>query len=85
MVKELIELLNFNELEEDMKATDCEIVEIFHSFIHTTNKFIPISLEENRTAAEKPTPVIKETIDMLEPTPDMNGNISAKVTQPLLP
>jgi hypothetical protein len=25
-------------------------------------------------AAEKPTPVINKTIDMLEPTPEINGN-----------
>jgi hypothetical protein len=56
-------------------------VEIFHSFIHTTNKFIPISLEENRTAAEKPIQVINETIDMLEPTPELSDNTLAKVTQ----
>ena len=63
------------------QLTDCEIVEIFHSFIHTTNKFIPISLEENRMKAEKPTPVNNETIDMLEPTPELSGNTQAKVTQ----
>ena len=42
-------------------------------------------LGENRTRAEEPTPSVNETIDMLEPTPDMNGNISATVTQPLFP
>jgi hypothetical protein len=34
-------------------------------------------------AVEKPSPSVNETIDMLEPTPDMNGNTLAKVTQPL--
>lgn len=62
-----------------MKATNCEIAYIFHSFIHTTNKFIPISLEENRAAAQKPAPVINEAIDMLEPTPELSPNTLAKV------
>ena len=77
-------ILDFNELEGDTKAANCEIVERFPSSTQQTSPSEP-TLGENRTGTEEPTPPVNETIDMLEPSPNMNGNISSKVTQPLLP
>jgi Ca2+-binding RTX toxin-like protein len=61
-------IVDFNKVEGDMKAANCEIVEQFPSSTQQTSPS-KSPLGENRTGAEEPTPSVNETIDILEQTP----------------